>query len=59
MLQELLLFHNSMAKKYSFEEEKKIISKKSVQTHRFWVVDEDGGRQKMGEKETVERFQPL
>jgi hypothetical protein len=39
-----------MAKKYSFEEEKKIISKKSVQTHRFWVVDEDGGRQKWGKK---------
>jgi hypothetical protein len=35
-----------MANKYSFEEEKKIISKKSVQTHRFWVVDEDknGGK---------------
>jgi hypothetical protein len=38
-----------MAKKHSFEEEKKI-SKKSVQTHRFWVVDEDGGRQKWGQK---------
>jgi hypothetical protein len=39
-----------MAKKYSFEEEKKLISKKSVQTDRFLVVDEDGGRQKWGKK---------
>jgi hypothetical protein len=43
-------FVTQWPKNILLKEEKKIISKKSVQTHRFWIVDEAGGRQKWGKK---------